>query len=151
MNTLFLDRFAYAPDGTFGTLSFPTGEVFYTAECPWIGNRPNVSCIPEGIYALGKRHSPIVKKSSGNMFSEGWELLNVPNRELIMIHPANFPTLDLKGCIAVGENYQIIPDRTGVARNAVTRSKPAFRKVMELLEVSDYWDLIINQTRIEYP
>lgn len=151
MNTLVLERFAYAPDGTFGTLSFPTGEVFYTAECPWFGNKVGLSCIPEGVYSLGKRHSPIVKQSSANMFSEGWEVLDVPERSLIMIHPANFPTLDLKGCISVGEDYRIIPDRTGVARNAVTRSRPAFMKVMELLDSSDYWDLEIYQARIEYP
>ena len=151
MNTLVLERFAYSPDGTFGKLTFPEGEEFYTAECPWFGNATGTSCIPEGIYSLGKRYSPTVKRTSANQFSEGWEVLDVPERSFIMIHPANFPLLDLEGCIAIGENYQIIPDRMGVARNAVIKSRPAFKRFMELLETSDYWDLHIFQKRIEYP
>jgi hypothetical protein len=151
MNTLVLERFSYAPDGTFGLLFFPSGESFYTAERPWLGNKKSESCIPEGVYALCKRHSPIVQRTSGGKYIEGWEVTDVPNRDYIMIHPGNFPLKDLEGCIAVGKSFQIIEDRLGVPRNAVGASRTAFNEMMELMEVSDYWDLEIVPKLISYP
>jgi hypothetical protein len=75
-----LTRFAYLPDGTFGELVFPDGTSMFTVERPWKDNTPKESCIPDGIYQLGMRESPVVHRSSGGMFHEGWEVLDVEGR-----------------------------------------------------------------------
>ena len=151
MKTNLLERFAYCPDGTFGLMTLPSGLVLYTAERPWLGNKQGVSCIPEGVYKLGKRNSPVVAKSSGGAYDEGWEVLDVPGRTFIMIHPGNFPMTDVRGCIAVGKAYRIIEDRLGIPRNAVSSSRPAFRELMNVLDTSDYWDIEIIPKLISYP
>jgi hypothetical protein len=64
----------------------------YCIELPWKDNRPQVSCIPEGQYKLGKRFS--------EHLGHHLQVLDVPDRELILIHPANDAKKELKGCIA---------------------------------------------------
>ena len=44
-----IERFAYAEDGTFGSVVVG-GYRVYTVECPWLENRVGLSCIPEGVY-----------------------------------------------------------------------------------------------------
>ena len=148
-NTILLERF-YAPDGTFGTMSLPGDVQFYSIERPWLGNANDISCIPEGIYPLKKRYSPVVKRSSGGEFEEGWEICDVPNREFIMLHPANW-IIDLKGCVGMGLDYVIMQDRTGRYRNSVSDSREAFRQLMGILDQSDYWDIAIQPKLIQYP
>ena len=82
----------YFPDGTNGELSFRGVRICSTIELPWLQNKSRVSCIPEGKYALMKRYSQRF----------GWHLqvMNVNNRALILIHPANDAMKELKGCIA---------------------------------------------------
>ena len=64
----------------------------YSIELPWEENHARVSCIPEGKYELVKRWSP--------RFNRHLELVDVPQRESILIHPANDALHELKGCIA---------------------------------------------------
>jgi len=149
-NLIILERFAYAPDGTFGKLLMPDGTDFFTVERPWLGNKEDESCIPEGVYTLGLRYSPIVESSTLGKFDEGWEILNVPERSLIMIHPGNWP-FNFKGCIGLGYDYKIIPDRTGVPRNAVSNSVDAFTEFMKITMKQSTWDLDIRPKFIEYP
>ena len=61
-------------------------------ERPWLENRRNVSCIPEGKYPLKRRYSK----------RYGWHYLvdEVKNRSLILIHPANNALQELQGCLA---------------------------------------------------
>lgn len=143
-HTLYLERFAYLPTGTFGQLIFPTGESFPTVECPWLDNRENVSCIPEGFYGMEKRESAVVKRSTREEFSVGWEVKNVPNRTYIMVHPGNWP-VDVKGCIAVGKSFDVAP--RGNSQYGVFRSRTAFREVMQLLESNDRWLLHVLAKR----
>ena len=88
---LILQR-TYLPLGTNGELFLEKEHICYSIELPWRNNQPQVSCIPEGNYALKRRNSDHL----------GWHLLlmEVPNRELILIHPANNAQKELKGCIA---------------------------------------------------
>jgi len=151
MNTIMLERFSYAPDGTFGVMTLPSGKMLYTAERPWLGNAPSISCIPEGVYALGQRPSSVVSRTSGGAFSSGWEVKDVPNRTFIMVHPGNFPMTDLEGCIAVGKDYQILKDKTGQYRNAVGLSRAAFEVFMRELDSRNSWDLEIIPKLIQYP
>jgi Family of unknown function (DUF5675) len=59
---------------------------------PWGNNQAGVSCIPEGTYELTNRWSL--------KFGRHLQILNVPGREYILIHPANEALRELKGCIA---------------------------------------------------
>ncbi len=82
----------YFSEGTNGMILYQDRLVTYVIELPWKNNQARVSCIPEGRYELVKRWS----------LKFGWHLLllKVPQRELILIHPANDAMRELKGCIA---------------------------------------------------
>jgi hypothetical protein len=82
----------YLTQGTNGVLLVDGKFFCYMIELPWLGNSRNISCIPEGCYALAKRNS----EDNGNHLL----LLEVPDRDLILIHRANDAQKDLRGCIA---------------------------------------------------
>lgn len=82
----------YYPEGTNGQLLLNGEMVCSTIELPWKNNASQISCIPEGTYALRKRYS--------QRFGWHLELMNVPGRQLILIHPANDALKELRGCIA---------------------------------------------------
>lgn len=92
MKKLTLCR-TYHINGTNGLLYDPSGELLcYTIELPWRNNRVRESCIPEGTYPLTKRYS--------QKFKHHILLNDVPDRSLILIHPANNAATELLGCIA---------------------------------------------------
>jgi len=64
----------------------------FTIELPWLNNKQQQSCIPEGTYRLKKRWSP----------RHSWHLqvTGVPGRSFILLHPANDAQRQLRGCIA---------------------------------------------------
>jgi len=80
---------SYQKAGTNGALRL---VVCQTIELPWLGNQHNVSCIPEGRYEL--------KKGMTQKRGLHIRLKDVPDREDILIHPANDAARDLRGCIA---------------------------------------------------
>ena len=86
----------YFPNGTNGVLRQAQDDkrkiICYTIELPWLDNKNNVSCIPEGRYELTKRYSQRF----------GWHLLvnKVVNRNSILIHAFNDARKESKGCIA---------------------------------------------------
>lgn len=65
-----------------------------TLELPWKNNEENISCIPVGTYRFEKWYSPTFKRIV-------LRLLNIPNRDNVLIHPANF-VRQLRGCITPG-------------------------------------------------
>jgi hypothetical protein len=85
-------RRVYFPGGTNGIISLNGIKVCNTIELPWVGNKKQVSCIPEGSYRLAQRQNQ----------KFGWHLLlnNVPGRDWVLIHPANNAIEELQGCIA---------------------------------------------------
>lgn len=91
MIRLHLTR-AYALEGVNGKLFHNGNLICETIELPWRNNKKSVSCIPEGQYRLIKRIHP---KHGAQL-----QVINVPNREGILIHPANFALRELQGCIA---------------------------------------------------
>lgn len=91
MMTIVVERMYY-PNGTNGSLFINDKFICYTIELPWKENEPRNSCIPEGCYAIQKRSSP--------KFGQHFLITNVPNRSLILIHPANHAKTELQGCIA---------------------------------------------------
>ncbi len=80
------------PHGTNGELYVNNMLLCHTIELPWRDNWPLISCIPEGTYLLIKRYSERHK----NHFL----VMDVPDRSLILIHPANDAKKELLGCIA---------------------------------------------------
>ena len=82
----------YFPNGTNGELLHNNKRVCSTIELPWLDNKKQKSCIPEGRYELTKRYSKRF----------GWHLLvnNVINRDYILIHAYNDALKESKGCIA---------------------------------------------------
>ncbi len=107
----------YFPNGTNGVLrqsENKKGIICYTIELPWLDNRHGVSCIPEGKYELIKRCS---KKFGVHLL-----LKDVPNRSLILVHPANDAVRELKGCIA--------PVSILTAEGKGLQSRKAFEKIL---------------------
>jgi hypothetical protein len=82
----------YYPTGTNGKIQYLGSLMMYSIELPWKENLAQVSCIPEGRYELVKRWSL--------KFGRHLQIMDVPGRELILIHPANEALRELKGCIA---------------------------------------------------
>ncbi|MDO6803006.1 DUF5675 family protein [Wenyingzhuangia sp. 1_MG-2023] len=82
----------YFKEGTNGALFINNSFFGFCIELPWLNNRRNVSCIPEGTYFLKARYS--------QKFGHHLILEKVKNRTLILIHPANDALKELRGCIA---------------------------------------------------
>lgn len=78
-------------------------------------------CIPIGTYDVVRRYS----KKYGYHF----HILNVPNRDLILIHECNYSS-QLLGCIGVGEKVVDI-NKDGL--DDIKNSKATKRKLLELL------------------
>ena len=81
----------YPSDKTTGILTLPDGFEIPTLELPDLNNQPFISCIPEGQY--------IVRRNQTGKH-QYYELLDVPERSFIEIHPAT--RVDhLEGCIGL--------------------------------------------------
>ena len=106
----------YFPEGTQGFLEWKGTLVCYTIELPWLENQRRISCIPEGFYILQQRYSP--------KFKWHLHLMNVPGRDLILIHPANDANKELLGCIAP------VTKLTGKGKGSGSRK--AFKKLKVL-------------------
>ena len=96
-----------------------------TLELPWLNNTPSVSCIPVGKYFAYKR-----KKASGTVI----ELIDVPNRTYIQIHPGNY-TRQIEGCILPGVAHIDI-DGDGIMD--VTSSRSTMNKLLNELPEEFY-------------
>jgi len=117
MNSLSLIRTDLMDQQTLGRLYVlgQNGQVLFqcvTLELPWKDNQRNISCIPPGRYRIVRRRSA--------KYGLHLHILNVPGRDWILIHEANY-FHQLRGCIAVGReireiNGDGIPDITDSVR-----------------------------------
>lgn len=96
MDIYKLIRVASSPKGTFGAMVKDDEPVCVTCEDPWNNNNRNISCIPFGTYKVNKRIS--------QKYGHHWHLIDVPNRDLILIHGGN-TIQDTQGCILVGRSF----------------------------------------------
>lgn len=115
-----INRFDHSDKQTLGILNI-NGNQFYTLELGWHDNEKKISCIPEGKYEVIKRWS----EKYGNHF----HILNVPNRDYILIHHGNYFT-DILGCILVGLG---LSDINNDGLQDVTSSKVAMKALNKLL------------------
>ena len=120
MCTIKLKRTKYLFNETLGE-----GQVgdfkFVTLELPWKNNQRRISCIPPGTYKGVKRTSP--------KYGLHVHILDVPGRDLILMHNANYVT-QLEGCVAVGE---AIKDINADGTLDVTNSVKTLKKLVSLL------------------
>jgi len=112
---LVLNR-TYFSEGTQGVLEWNGTLVCYTIELPWLENQRRISCIPEGEYILQQRLS--------SKFGWHLHLMNVPGRDLILIHPANDAKKELLGCIAP------VTQHSGIGKGSSSRKAMAKLKVL---------------------
>lgn len=93
-------------------------------ELPWLDNQKKISCIPEGTYKCTLFQSP----SKGLVYL----LHDVPNRDMIEIHVANY-TSDLLGCLGMGCAFaKMLNPKTKQMEAAVSNSSAALAKLMAL-------------------
>jgi hypothetical protein len=93
-------------------------------ERPWVDNKPNISCIPEGIYDL-QYHSYKGKVDTYALIGE--TVSHFPGdkqRNLVLIHPAN-KVEQLQGCIATGASK-----KDGI----MLSSRNAHKKLMNVIQ-----------------
>lgn len=77
-----------------------------TLELAWKDNKPNVSCIPPGVYECKYTRSNRLSQLKGKDVLT-YEVLGVKNRSGIRIHSANY-FYQLHGCIALGSAHKDI-------------------------------------------
>jgi hypothetical protein len=106
---------------TLGILTNVTGKVYQTLELSWKKNAKQISCIPKGVYKVRKRTSA--------KYGEHFHVLNVPNRDMILMHFSNFHS-DLLGCIAPGKGLK---DINNDGRLDVTGSRQAMKELLATL------------------
>ena len=138
-STAYLERIAYLPEGTLGRLTLPNGWIGYTVERPWRGNSRFVSCIPEGEYELSWHQS----SKYGKLYPVGPLLSGVPNRDGILIHPANLPS-EVQGCIAPGLSFTFT-----ATTPKVVSSQDAFKIIMLWLGPTNNGHLIGKRIIVE--
>jgi len=126
---LALKRNDTREDGTDGQIKMPSKLVIHTLELPWRNNQDNISCIPYGIYTCKKIKSP--------KFGICYEILNVPNREKILIHWGNY-LKDILGCVEIG----LAKGKNG-KEDAIFNSKKAFELFMKEMSPHDEFELEI--------
>ena len=133
---------AYLPDdsATLGKLILPGGWSCYTLEPPWKNNERGISCIPEGVYPVRRRQSPVVERASAGVFEIGWEICDVPERDFIMFHPGNWVKKDTEGCPLVGRDFAWDPQHGPM----VTRSRITFARFMEEMTAREEWQIKIS-------
>lgn len=104
-----------------------------TLELPDLLNERRVSCIPEGSYTCVKHTSP--------KFGECVWVTNVPNRDEILMHPANYKS-DLLGCIGLGDSHV---DINNDGLKDITNSKKTVDRFLKV--VPNTFQLIIRNVK----
>ena len=94
---LLIIRDTFTDKSTIGTL-YINGEKFCdTLENPYLDNKRNISCIPEGSYKVRLR----LPRESATRNYLHLLVQDVPNRDWILFHRGNYPS-QTQGCILVG-------------------------------------------------
>lgn len=113
---------AYYSDCTLGRL-FIVDFSCHTLELPWLGNEPDKSCIPEGVYNYRVALSPRLGRDV--IWVDG-----VQGRSAIQLHPGNY-TSQILGCCLVGDG---VADINKDGTPDVTNSGATFDKLLKLIQ-----------------
>jgi len=104
---------------TLGCILVNDRYVCMSMENPWQDNKPNVSCVPTGLYEVGYDISP--------KYGLSLKVKDVPDRTHILFHAGNTAE-DTRGCILPGQGVSFFGDR-----RAVTSSRNALSLLTSLL------------------
>jgi 7-cyano-7-deazaguanine synthase in queuosine biosynthesis len=104
MEEVILRRLATQGKQITGEIVRAGTVVAKTIELEWKNNARRISCIPIGTYTVVKRTS--------NKYGQHFHLINVPGRNMILIHSGNYYS-DSLGCIIVGSDHKDI-DKDGL-------------------------------------
>jgi 7-cyano-7-deazaguanine synthase in queuosine biosynthesis len=104
MEEITLRRLATQGKQITGEIIRGGAVVAKTVELAWKDNARRISCIPIGTYTVVKRTS--------NKYGNHFHLINVPSRNMILIHSGNYYS-DSLGCIIVGSDHKDI-DKDGL-------------------------------------
>jgi len=158
---LSLKRELATPDGTFGRLIFPLtwgNRWWYSMEDDWLDNAVEKSCIPLGIYVLKRTVYNKKKQLAVGLQDPYWislnfetfEIMDVPGRDRILIHPANTEE-DVKGCVGIGctTGSKLVADEDDpnhplVQKRAVLDSRKAFSQFMRAMKGADEAELRVT-------
>lgn len=135
---MILKRWWQRIDVTYGALIDYMGPICLILEPPWEDNKPDLSCIPAGLYECVRVKSELIKRIFEGTRDETFEIRGVPDRELIRFHPGN-TVKDTKGCPIVAKclgKYDAVAD--------LERSKIAFMELMETLKNLDKFTLHVE-------
>ena len=126
---LLLIRDTFTEKSVIGKLYLNSEFYGHTLELAWKDNQKRISCIPKGVYEVKKRHTQKSKYKYEHL-----HILDVPDRELILMHIGNYPK-NSKGCILLGNTR---------ALNFVGESRKAFYKLMYDLGSFEEIELVIK-------
>ena len=94
---LLLIRDTFSDNSTIGELFINGERICDTLENPWLDNKRNISCIPEGEYKVRLR---LARESATRDYLH-LLVQDVPNRDWVLVHIGNYPS-STQGCILVG-------------------------------------------------
>ena len=127
-----LHRLSRDDKQTLGVLAIGTMS-WKTMELGWFNNANDISCIPPGRYTCKWTRSNRLSKLKGeDVFT--YELQNVPSRDGIRVHSANF-FFSLRGCLALGKDFVDI-NQDGY--NDLVSSKIAIKEFNDFLNKQDF-------------
>lgn len=137
MKLISLKRYSTSDDGTRGIMIAPQFTCC-TMELPWRDNKPDVSCIPNGLFFCSPHVSPT--------FGECYAVNDVQGRSEILIHPLNFAgdvakgkRSESEGCIGVGLYHDVLRGQL-----AVLKSRVAFDRLMQYIGKNEFMLSIEN-------
>lgn len=120
MTDVRIDRVKSDVFGTFGRLRTSGGFGAISIECPWLGNRRSVSCVPPGVYDVEWTDSPRFGRPM-------YVLTGVPDRSGIRMHPGNLAgdvdaglISHFAGCIGLGARVGMLGRQRAVLVSAPT-------------------------------
>lgn len=125
MKRVTLTRVSKGENGTFGVMVYRDQFIATTFELPWKDNQFQISSIPKGLYK--------VTRYSSAKYKDVFQVMNVPNRDKILIHVGNFQK-DTKGCILIGLGFGI---------DSISESKNALTKLHSTMQNEREWELEI--------
>lgn len=106
-----LIRYHSGLKATLGILKLPVAHApIFTLELPWRDNQDNISCIPTGVYD--------VKPYSSEKFPNVYQIMQVPNRDAILIHIGNYAG-DTHGCVLVGKDVDTVMPMVANSKGAM--------------------------------
>ena len=132
--TVILRRRQTGDEGTFGTITLDSGEVFHTGELPDRDNQRDISCIPPGTYRCERYRSP-------HFGRDVYRLVDVPGHDAVEIHWGNFCgdrakgyRSDVRGCILLGQDEGELWDSEAErVQHGVRHSMQAFLAFMSAM------------------